>query len=85
MRIAFEGDPHSTLEIIAQSCGGAVSRLDGIRAQYENGAWALARASITEPAITFRFEGRSREEWPAIVSRFLAGVPELCQRVLEKI
>ncbi len=85
LRIAFDGDPQSTLETIAQLCGGEVTRMDGVRAEYDNGAWALGRASITEPAITFRFEGRTRDELRTIINRFLAGTPELCQRVLEKI
>ena len=59
-------------------------RLDGVRAEYEDG-WALARASITEPAITFRFEGRDRLRLVEIATRFLAGAPDLRTQVLEKI
>jgi phosphomannomutase len=81
LRIPFRGDAASLLEQIAASCGGQVSRLDGVRARYEDG-WALARGSITEPAVTLRFEGGDRRRVTDIAERFLAGVPELRQRVL---
>jgi phosphomannomutase/phosphoglucomutase len=84
LRIPFTGDATSAVERILESCGGRVTRLDGVRAEYEDG-WALARASITEPAITFRFEGRDRSQLAEIAARFLAGVPELRTQVLEKI
>jgi phosphomannomutase len=40
------------------------------------GGWALVRSSVTEPALTFRFEGL---DWPALddlVERFCAAMPE---------
>lgn len=82
LRVPYRGDAAAVVEQIAAACGGHVSRLDGVRAEYEDG-WGLARASITEPAITFRFEGRDRAGVRAIASRFLAGAPELSARVLE--
>lgn len=84
VRIPFPDDPAATVERIAESCGGAVTRLDGVRAEYEDG-WALARASITEPAITMRFEVRNPLQVADMVRRFLAGAEELQSRVLEKI
>jgi phosphomannomutase/phosphoglucomutase len=84
LRVPYRGDAAAALESIAASCGGRVSRLDGVRAEYDSG-WALARASITEPAITFRFEASDRQEVHAIAARFLAGVPELSPRVVERI
>jgi phosphomannomutase/phosphoglucomutase len=84
IRLPYDGDAQAALETIAASCGGRVSRLDGIRAEYDAG-WALARASITEPAMTLRFEGRDREHLRQIVSRFLGGVPDLRERTLESI
>ena len=60
LRIPFPGGASDVLERIAAGCGGQISRLDGVRADYDDG-WALARASITEPAMTLRFEGRDRE------------------------
>src|SRR5690606_26048644 len=38
-----------------------VVTLDGVRAQFENG-WGLVRASNTQPAITLRFEARTRPD-----------------------
>jgi phosphomannomutase len=76
LRIPFSGDSHAVLEAIAGGCGGEVTRLDGVRAQY-GGGWALARASITEPAVTLRFEGRDWQRVQEIADRFLAAVPEL--------
>ena len=84
LRVAFQGDAIVTMDAIANLCGGRVSRLDGVRAEYEDG-WALARPSITEPAVTFRFEGRSREDLPHIATRFLAAVPDLLELVMEKM
>jgi phosphomannomutase/phosphoglucomutase len=84
LRIPFAGDANAVLERIAAGCGGQVSRLDGIRAEYDDG-WGMARASITEPAMTLRFEGRDRECVKVIAARFLAGAPELLAPVMEKI
>ncbi|MBL7042994.1 MAG: hypothetical protein ISR77_30460 [Pirellulaceae bacterium] len=84
LRVPFQGDPADAVEAIASSCGGQLTRLDGVRTEYDDG-WALARPSITEPAITFRFEGRDGAHMREIASRFLAGVPELGSRVMEMI
>lgn len=76
LRIPFSGDSQAVLEAIAGDCGGEVTRLDGVRAQYDGG-WALARGSITEPAVTLRFEGRDWHQLQEIADRFLAAAPEL--------
>ena len=49
---------------------------DGVKAHYPGG-WALARASVTEPAITMRFEGRSPEVLRGIIASFLSAAPDL--------
>ncbi len=85
LRIPCQGDPATLIERIAASCGGKVSRLDGVRAEYDAGSWALARVSITEPVITFRFEKAGSESLRSIAARFLAAVPELRQQVMEKL
>jgi phosphomannomutase / phosphoglucomutase len=59
LRLPLPGDAAEILERIAAHCGGEVSRLDGVRAQYDDG-WALARISITEPLVTLRFEANVR-------------------------
>lgn len=84
LRIPFAGGALAALEAIASRCGGVVTRLDGVRASYDGG-WALARASITEPAITFRFEGRDRDHLRRIAEQFLAGAGPLRNQVLERI
>ncbi len=84
LRLALEGDSGPLLEQIAGHCDGQVSRMDGVRAEYDDG-WGLARASITEPALTLRFEGRDAEHLRQVATRFLTGVPHLLPRVLERI
>ncbi len=84
LRIPFAGDTLAVLEAIASQCGGVVTRLDGVRATYDGG-WALARSSITEPAVTFRFEGRDRDHLRRIAEQFLAGAGPLRNHVLERI
>lgn len=56
-----------------------VSRLDGVRVEFEDG-WALARMSVTEPVMTLRFEGRDRQALRRIMREFLARSPELRTR-----
>jgi len=84
LRIPFAGDALTVLEAIASRCGGQLTHLDGVRADYDGG-WALARASITEPAITFRFEGRDHDRLRQIAEQFLAGAGPFRNQVLEKI
>jgi phosphomannomutase/phosphoglucomutase len=82
LRLPLPGDVAGILEQIASHCGGEVSRLDGVRAQYHDG-WALARLSITEPLITLRFEASHPVTLPKVAARFLHSVPDLCKQVLE--
>lgn len=84
LRIPFRGDGARLLDRIAAHCGGEVARLDGVRAQYEDG-WALVRLSITEPLITLRFEARECAALRHVAARFLDSVPELSRQVLELI
>ncbi|MCO6453106.1 MAG: phosphomannomutase/phosphoglucomutase [Caldilineales bacterium] len=53
-----------------------VSLVDGVRVQFANG-WALARASVTEPLITLRFEGRTQADLQEIQAQVLAKAPRL--------
>jgi phosphomannomutase/phosphoglucomutase len=84
LRFPLPGGAGEVLERIAASCGGQVSRLDGVRAQYDDG-WALARLSITEPLITLRFEADRPGGLPEIAVRFLRAVPDLGKQVLEAL
>ena len=79
IRVPFEGDVAAVLELIAaqaEADGARIERLDGVKAHYEDG-WALARASVTEPMITLRFEGATNTALLAAITRFLAPAPEL--------
>lgn len=84
VRVPYTGDRRGAIERIAARCGGDVTRLDGVRAAYADG-WALARASITEPALTFRFEAADPPRLSALIVRFLAGVPDLLPLVQEHL
>ncbi|MFW5856810.1 MAG: phosphomannomutase/phosphoglucomutase [Planctomycetota bacterium] len=55
-------------------------RLDGLRAAFSDG-WALVRPSITEPAVTFRFEADHPEGLLRVVDAFLGGEPAWRDRV----
>ncbi|MGQ9456375.1 MAG: phosphomannomutase/phosphoglucomutase [Armatimonadota bacterium] len=81
IRLKIRGDANAFLETIARAfpCD-RISRLDGVRVQFDDG-WALARASVTEPVITLRFEGRDNEALQRIMSKFLEPVPDLARRI----
>jgi len=46
------------------------TRIDGLRVEFAGG-WALARKSITEPKLTFRFEAASARELNELIEKFL--------------
>jgi phosphomannomutase/phosphoglucomutase len=50
--------------------------LDGVRVDTPEG-WALVRSSVTEPALTFRFEANDWHGLDELVERFCAAVPEV--------
>ena len=77
IRIPFNGDREQIIERIA-SCFAPeeVSRLDGVKINFGDG-WGLARVSVTEPAITLRFEAVSENRLREIVDQFLDPVPEI--------
>jgi phosphomannomutase len=49
--------------------------VDGVRIDTPGG-WALVRSSVTEPALTFRFEGLDWHALDDLVERFCAAMPE---------
>jgi phosphomannomutase/phosphoglucomutase len=55
---------------------GQVSRLDGVRVQFAEG-WGLARASVSAPELTVRFEGYTPEGLAQIMNRFQKAAPAL--------
>ena len=77
IRVSFAGNREDLIKRIASAFPAErVSKLDGVRIEF-NGGWALARPSVTEPAITFRFEAESRNRLDAIIDEFLRPVPEI--------
>jgi phosphomannomutase len=58
--------------------------IDGVRVDLPGG-WALARPSVTEPALTFRFEGLDWHALDDLVERFCAILPQgLGERLQEE-
>lgn len=60
----------------AREPGCTVSTLDGVRVAWADG-WALARASVTEPLLTLRFEGRTESRLAQIRETVYSRVPAL--------
>ncbi len=84
IRIPYEADDgRARPEELAAAAEGDVLRLDGARVTYPDG-WALARCSVTEPLLTFRFEAYGGSP-RAIAERFLAPAPDLRDKVLEEL
>lgn len=85
-RIPFSGSTaelFSRLKARLEVEGGArLSFLDGIRAEFADG-WGLIRASVTEPLVTLRFEGKSLKSLDGIRESFLAGDSVLLDAVRE--
>ena len=50
--------------------------MDGVRIDMPGG-WALVRSSVTEPALTFRFEGLDWHALEDLVERFCDALPEV--------
>ncbi len=53
-----------------------VTDVDGVRIHFPDG-WALVRNSVTEPALTFRFESRNWNSLAKLVSKFCDALPEI--------
>jgi phosphomannomutase/phosphoglucomutase len=84
LRIPYAAaDGPERIERLAAAADGDVLRLDGVRVAYPDG-WALARCSVTEPLLTFRFEATAGSP-RAIAERFLAPAPDLLRLVLERL
>ncbi len=56
--------------------GHEISTVDGVRITFDGG-WALARASVTEPLITLRFEGHTEARLQEIQAEVARRVPAL--------
>jgi phosphomannomutase/phosphoglucomutase len=70
-----DGERDKMLSDIRAAWSGFPQRtLDGVRIDLPGG-WALARPSVTEPALTFRFEGLDWHALDDLVERFCATLP----------
>ena len=87
VRIRYTGDTaqlfHDAL-VHARSQGARLILVDGVKAEYDEG-WALMRASVTEPALTFRFEGTIRTDMLNVAQRFLEGLGEIGEKVWKQV
>ena len=86
-RLKYSGDKAALMALArsqAESIGARVELLDGVKAYFPEG-WALIRASVTEPALTLRFEATDRASLDELASRFLGGLGALGEKALEKI
>lgn len=76
------GEAEAIIAGVRANLRGAIeiSELDGIRAQFPDG-WGLVRASVTEPAVTLRFEGHTAEAVQRIKQAFITASPQLAGRL----
>jgi len=61
-----------------------LTEVDGVRAEFAEG-WGLIRVSVTEPAVTLRFEAVEPEHLAGVIDRFLDPLPELRTRVFAQV
>ena len=66
-------------ERMAAEDGAQISRLDGIRADFDH-AWFLIRKSVTAEQITLRAEAQTQDQLTALVDRVLSALPEDVRR-----
>lgn len=87
IRVHFKGDKAAMIEqadAAARADGAEVLRIDGVKAIYPDG-WALLRGSVTEAALTLRFESPTPEQTLDVARRFTAALPSLQPEVLQKV
>jgi phosphomannomutase/phosphoglucomutase len=87
LRIKYSGEKEGVIENAiahAKRQGARVTLVDGVKAEYDGG-WALMRASVTEPALTFRFEGNTPADVLKIAEGFLSGLGELGAQVWKQV
>jgi len=87
IRVTYTGDRQALIAQVAAQARTAqheVIDLDGIKVRYADG-WGLLRASVTEPALTLRFEGRTPEAERAVVVEFLEGMDAIKDAVWRQV
>ncbi len=87
LRIRYLGEKEELIQkarTLAKNQGARLILIDGVKAEYDEG-WALMRASVTEPAFTFRFEGNTKPDMLSVARRFLSGLGELGDEVWNRV
>jgi phosphomannomutase/phosphoglucomutase len=87
LRVRYRGDKRVVIQraiTSAKSLGARLVLVDGVKAEFDQG-WALIRASVTEPAFTFRFEGNTVSDMLDIAKKFLEGLGDLGTQVWEQV
>jgi phosphomannomutase len=73
-------DPAQQPKVLDEVCAAWAdfpqSSVDGVRIDMPGG-WALVRSSVTEAALTFRFEGLDWHALEDLVERFCDALPEV--------
>ena len=80
-------DSHQQPKIIEKIqnafCDYRKTFVDGVRIEFANG-WALVRSSVTETALTFRFEAESETELENLVKLFCSQTQNLSGRLYQE-
>ncbi len=85
IRLHFAGDPGEIVETIAAKLAGyPVNRLDGLRVEFSD-CWGMVRPSVTEPLITFRFEGKNEERLRYVIDLVLSALPQVIRSELQHL
>ena len=87
LRIPYSGDKNLLIESASAhglSQGARLVLVDGVKAEYDAG-WALVRKSVTEPLVTFRFEGKTRTDMLDVAEKFLGGLGEVGKEVWNQV
>ena len=74
--VAVEEQPRMIEQVRAAWAQFPQQTIDGVRIDTPCG-WALVRSSVTEPALTFRFEGLDWHALEDLIDRFCKSLPEL--------
>ncbi len=85
LRVRFDEIPFQQIEqkLTNKYPGCKITRLDGVKIHFDNG-WALFRSSITEPAITVRFDAGNHHDLCYIVNDVLDNIPSLKAKIFTR-
>jgi phosphomannomutase/phosphoglucomutase len=78
LRLPCPPEEHASILADLQSvfADHKICTIDGVRIEFDKG-WALIRSSVTEPLITVRFEGHTKEDLQQIQAEVARRVPAL--------